>query len=114
VSFLPVLAVRNLLPCALSFSFLLDGDDAPLPGYHAVSGQLLAVHDFGLSRKVSIGLATIIVMCGEVKQCSVRCSEWMRVRSTASICALVTSKDFLLQNRGHRVAVCGRVRRGWI
>jgi len=57
VSFLPVLAVRNLLPCALSFSFLLDGDDAPLPGYQAASGQLLAVHDFGLSRKVSIGLA---------------------------------------------------------
>ena len=52
-----MLAVRNLLPCALSFSFLLDGDDAPLPEYHAASGQLLAVHDFGLSRKVSIGLA---------------------------------------------------------
>ena len=34
--------------------------------------------------------SSIIVMCGEVKQCSARCSEWMRVRSTASICALVT------------------------
>jgi len=34
----------------------------------------------------------MIVMprCGEVKECSVRCSEWMWVRSTASICALVT------------------------
>jgi len=35
---------------------------------------------------------SIIVMCGEVKQCRVRCSEWMRVRSTASICALVTKQ----------------------
>jgi len=30
--------------------------------------------------------SSIIVMCGEVKQCSVRCIELMRVRSTASIC----------------------------
>jgi len=33
--------------------------------------------------------SSIIVMCGEVKQCSVRCSEWTRVRSTASICAQI-------------------------
>jgi len=35
--------------------------------------------------------SSIIVMCGQVKQCSVRCNEWMRVRSTVSICALVAS-----------------------
>jgi len=34
--------------------------------------------------------SSIIVMCEEAKQCSVRCNEWMRVRSTASICALLT------------------------
>jgi len=41
---------------------------------------------------VCVEYSSIIVICGEVKQCSVRCnaSEWMRVRSTASICALVT------------------------
>jgi len=34
--------------------------------------------------------SSIVVMCGEVKQCSVRCNEWMMVRLTTSTCALVT------------------------
>ena len=38
---------------------------------------------------------SIIVMCGKVKQCSVpqSCSDWMRVCSTTSICALVTRQQ---------------------
>jgi len=41
--------------------------------------------------------SSIIVMCGEVKQCSVRCNEWMRVRSTASICAsMIRLRRFLV------------------
>ena len=31
-----------------------------------------------------------IIVCGEVKQCRVRCSELMRVRLTVSTCVLLT------------------------
>jgi hypothetical protein len=57
ISFLPVLMVRNLLPCTLTLSFLLEGDEGPSPAYQAESGERVAVHEFGLSRKVSMGLA---------------------------------------------------------
>jgi hypothetical protein len=57
LSFVAVLAVRNLLPSAVRVAFVLEGHDAPLPCHVAASGQLLPVHHFGLSGKVSVGLA---------------------------------------------------------
>jgi len=57
LSFVPVLAIRNLLPSPVRVAFVLEGHDAPLPGHEAASGQLLPIHHFGLSAKVSIGLA---------------------------------------------------------
>ena len=57
ISLMPVLMVRNLLPCELSFAFLLAGDHAPMPGYRAAPGERVAVHEFGLSRQVSMGLS---------------------------------------------------------
>ena len=57
VILMPVLLVRNVLPCSLNFAFLIEGDAAPQPSYQVASGGLLAVHAFALSRKVSMGLA---------------------------------------------------------
>ena len=57
VILMPVLVVRNVLPCSLNFAFLIEGDAAPQPSYQVASGGLLAVHAFALSRKVSMGLA---------------------------------------------------------
>lgn len=57
LSFVAVLAVRNLLPSDVRVAFVLEGHDAPLPCHVVASGQLLPVHHFGLSGKVSVGLA---------------------------------------------------------
>ncbi|KAJ1491805.1 hypothetical protein T484DRAFT_1773582 [Baffinella frigidus] len=102
--FLPVLVLRNLLPCPLRCSFLLAGDETPSGAYEAQSGEEVPIHEFGLEEKVSVGFS-LPGLEESSEFVPIFCPEGQTLETHVTL--FDANRDILRLRLGHRQAIHG-------